>query len=458
MESWAGPDTQAYAADWQSVLPALTSAAERLTTLARLLVEQADEQDAGSGRGEGPDPGGLGSPLGRRPDGTGLDPRQALAGLSLPGLPSGSTLRDWRDRGIKMGIRNAVPTMPGLGPLLEISYERWQQTELTWFEGLFVPWLWPQKWRNTYFDVVDDGTDWANDVYKDHVRDLPGFRDARWAAHKAGDVVELIDPYVTRYGPPGSGFGWGMFKDTVNETTEILDDPKGWWDQASGLDQLGVAASVVPAAGWAGKGVVMTTKRLLKGVVNDSDLLRKLADDRGSIPVDFGFGKDNPRPGDYPEWVVYSKKPSSAHPLPEDFEPGWAATKPGGERGMDYQEQVTGIERLPDGRVPEYIVRDPATDHPVAFDGHESASGSTPEKFTDAKDGYTSLVTDPGTPWADGMTDSLLEQAERQSSAVPDGAVLEWSVSDPDSARAIRKLLNNEGYTNIDVVYVPKER
>ena len=164
-----------------------------------------------------------------------------------------------------------------------------------------MPWLWPQKWRNTYFDVVDDGTDWANDVYKDHVRDLPGFRDARWAAHKAGDVVELIDPYVTRYGPPGSGFGWGMFKDTVNETTEILDDPKGWWDQASGLDQLGVAASVVPAAGWAGKGVVMTTKRLLKGVVNDSDLLRKLADDRGSIPVDFGFGKDNPRPGDYPE-------------------------------------------------------------------------------------------------------------------------------------------------------------
>mgnify|MGYP007004568899 CR=1 FL=1 len=91
---------------------------------ARLLVEQADEQDIGSGRGEGPDPGGLGSPLGRRPDGTGLDPRQALAGLSLPGLPSGSTLRVWRDRGIKMGIRNAVPTMPGLGPLLEISYER----------------------------------------------------------------------------------------------------------------------------------------------------------------------------------------------------------------------------------------------------------------------------------------------------------------------------------------------
>ena len=126
VESWAGSDTQAYAADWQSVLPALTSAAERLTTLARLLVEQADEQDIGSGRAGGSERGGLGSPLGRRPDGTGLDPRQALAGLSLPGLPSGSTLRDWWDRGIKMGIRNAVPTMPGLGPLLEISYERWQ--------------------------------------------------------------------------------------------------------------------------------------------------------------------------------------------------------------------------------------------------------------------------------------------------------------------------------------------
>lgn len=125
---------------------------------------------------------------------------------------------------------------------------------------------------------------------------------------------------------------------------------------------------------------------------------------------------------------------------------------------MDYQEQVTGVERLPDGRVPEYIVRDPATDHPVAFDGHLDASGSTPEKFIDAKDGYRSLVSDPGTPWARGMKATLLDEAERQARTVPDGAVLEWSVSDPDSARAIRKLLNNEGYTNIDVVYVPKER
>ena len=80
---------------------------------------------------------------------------------------------------------------------------------------------------------------------------------------------------------------------------------------------------------------------------------------------------------------------------------------------MDYQEQVTGVERLPDGRVPEYIVRDPATDHPVAFDGHLDASGSTPEKFEDAKDGYRSLVSDPGTPWARGMKATLLDEAEQ---------------------------------------------
>lgn len=124
---------------------------------------------------------------------------------------------------------------------------------------------------------------------------------------------------------------------------------------------------------------------------------------------------------------------------------------------MDYQEQVTGIERLPDGRVPEYIMRDPETGHPVAFDGHVDASGSTPEKFTDAKDGYTSLVTDPGTPWADGMKDTILGEAERQTSAVPDGAVLEWKVSDPESADAMRDILDDEGYTSIDVEYVPKK-
>ena len=67
------------------------------------------------------------------------------------------------------------------------------------------------------------------------------------------------------------------------------------------------------------------------------------------------------------------------------------------------------------------------------------------------------MVTDPGTPWADGMRNTLLDEAERQSSAVPDGAVLEWKVSDPDSADAIREILDNEGYPSIQVTYVPKE-
>ena len=56
------------------------------------------------------------------------------------------------------------------------------------------------------------------------------------------------------------------------------------------------------------------------------------------------------------------------------------------------------------------------------------------------------------------MKATLLDEAERQSSAVPDGAVLEWKVSDPDSADAIREILDDRGYTSIDVVYEPKER
>lgn len=121
------------------------------------------------------------------------------------------------------------------------------------------------------------------------------------------------------------------------------------------------------------------------------------------------------------------------------------------------QEQVTGIERLPDGRVPEYIMRDPVTGHPVALDGHVEPSGSNPEKFTDGKDGYTSLVTDPGQPWTKGMENTLLDEAQRQTRTIPDGAALEWKVSDRESAVAIRKLLYREGYTTIDVEYVPKK-
>lgn len=462
LESWVGTDTGIFVADWQAAGPQLAEAAQLLSGLAKLLMEQAQQQDEGSGHGNGA--GQITRSQGSKSVPT-LDPRHAWAGLSVPnaGLPGGD-LRDWWEAGARNGLAVAFPGVPGaplLGVALQESYRRWQQTDLTWFEGLFVPWLWPEKWRNRYLDLVDGGTDWANDLYKDHVREWPGVKQARNGMHVVNDAVEFVDLFVApldrAVGGTGVGMGWAMVKDTVNETTAIFDDPKGWWDHASGLDQAGVAASLIPAAGWAGKALVTTGKHAFKGVVNNPDLVRRLLDERGSVPIDFGFGPGRPRPGDYPEWVVYSKKPSSARPLPEDFEPGWAATKPGSERGLAYQEQVTGIERLPDGRVPEYIMRDPVTGHPVALDGHVEPSGSTPETFTDGKDGYTSLVTDPGQPWTDGMEATLLDEAKRQTRTIPDGAVLEWKVSDPESAAAIRDILDENGYSTIDVEYVPKK-
>ncbi|WP_205352994.1 hypothetical protein, partial [Janibacter anophelis] len=422
------------------------------------VIEQAEQQDQASEGGGSeaasvprgravPDSGAF--PFGRSP----LGRPDLRAGLKVPNV-------NWPGVGALVSPIHSPFVQRTLQYYRDI-YQDWQDSGLTWFEAMFVPWPLPDKLRNTYLDLVDDGTDWANDIYKDHVRDLPGIRDARWAAHQANDAVEFADFFIApldrAFGPTVPGLAWNIVKDSVNETTEILDDPKGWWDGASGLDQAGVVVSVVPGVGLVGKGVAKGIKHGFKSVVNDSDLVRRLTDDRGSVPVDFGFGKGRPKPGDYPEWIDYSRKPSSAHPLPEDFEPGWAATTPGGERGMDYQEQVTGIERLPDGRVPEYIMRDPTNGHPVAFDGHVDASRAMPEKFTDAKDGYTSLVTDPGTPWADGMETTLLDEAKRQTRTVPDGAVLEWQVSDPDSAAAIRDILDDEGYTNIVVEYVPKK-
>ena len=272
LESWAGPDTEGFAGDWQSAGPSLTAAAERLSNLARLLLEQAEQQDHASGEGGGARPGAPAGPKGSSTGGASppwFDPRVARAGLKMPnvGLPGGD-LRDWWAAGVRSGLGAAFPGIPG-PPLmaLEESYRRWQQSDLTWFEGLFVPWLWPEKWRNQYLDVVEDGTDWANGVYKDHVRDLPGIGHTRWALHRANDAVEYVDMFVSpldrAVGPTLPGTAWNIVKDTVNDTTEMADDPKGWWDGASGLDQAGAASTLIPAGGFAAKSATKALRELI---------------------------------------------------------------------------------------------------------------------------------------------------------------------------------------------------
>ena len=138
-----------------------------------------------------------------------------------------------------------------------------------------------------------------------------------------------------------------------------------------------------------------------------------------------------------------------------DTDAGWQHINRGPEKPwMDYQSQITGIERTPDGRIPEYTRLDPATGDPVNFDGRVHRGDQ--EVYLDAKRGYSALETDVGKPWANGMSEGLLKEVPRQLDAMPPDAVLEIHVSTPAGARAIRQLLDEADYYDVNVIYTPE--
>lgn len=138
-----------------------------------------------------------------------------------------------------------------------------------------------------------------------------------------------------------------------------------------------------------------------------------------------------------------------------DTDPGWHYIDRGPDKNwMPYQEQISGAERLPDGRIPEYAHVDPSTGNPVNFDGHTYRDGH--EVFLDAKDGYSALATAPGRPWTQGMEQSILNEVPRQLAALPPGATLEIHVSDPVGAAAIRNLLETNDLFGATVIFTPK--
>lgn len=282
--AWAGDDTDVFTGDWQAASPQLLAVSDRLSAFAKMLVEQAQQQDNASGAS-----GSSMTPVGPR----------GRAQPTLGGVPRGLPTLGWPD--LRVGLKAPNVDWPGAGasvspinsPFVQWPlqyyrdiYEDWQDSGLTWFEAMFVPWPLPDKYRNRYLDMMDDGTDWANDFYKEHVRDLPGIRETRWAAHKANDAVEFADFFIApldrAFGPTAPGLAWNMLKGTVNETTEMLDDPKGWWDGASGLDQAGFVVSLVPAAGLVGKAAAKTTKEvvdLLSGTGKHVPSTKRIWDD-----------------------------------------------------------------------------------------------------------------------------------------------------------------------------------
>ncbi|OLT79681.1 hypothetical protein BKG58_19830 [Mycobacteroides abscessus subsp. abscessus] len=140
-----------------------------------------------------------------------------------------------------------------------------------------------------------------------------------------------------------------------------------------------------------------------------------------------------------------------------DTTPGWEHMNRGQEKPwMPYQEQITGIERTPDGRIPEYVLIDPDTGAPVRMDSGPIMRGDQ-EVFLDAKREYEPLFKYPEATWVDNIRQDLLKEAQRQLNALPDGAILEWHVANPQSAAIMRDLLESRGLDDVHVIYTPQK-
>ncbi|PFG21003.1 Tox-REase-5 domain-containing protein [Serinibacter salmoneus] len=121
---------------------------------------------------------------------------------------------------------------------------------------------------------------------------------------------------------------------------------------------------------------------------------------------------------------------------------------------MEYQSQVSGWARTPDGALPEYRV----VGHrgAVNFDGHVWRGHPPVEVFMDAKRNHADLVS-PHSTWASTRRKELVDEAWRQLAALPPGARLEWHVSTPGGAQAIRALLEDRDVPGIDVIWTPED-
>ncbi|SKO16427.1 Tox-REase-5 domain-containing protein [Mycobacteroides abscessus] len=166
--------------------------------------------------------------------------------------------------------------------------------------------------------------------------------------------------------------------------------------------------------------------------------------------TDHGYSSGSPyHPGD---WPPHTPEPTLGK---DGADHGWKDVNRGPEKPwMDYQSQITGIERTPEGHIPEYVRVNPDTGNEVHFDGPTVRDGQ--EVYLDAKRNYPMLVKYPDEPWVANIRDGLLDEADRQLAAIPPGAELEWHVSNPDSAAAIRTLLDNGGFYDVRVIYTPE--
>lgn len=135
-------------------------------------------------------------------------------------------------------------------------------------------------------------------------------------------------------------------------------------------------------------------------------------------------------------------------------ESGWKHFNRGDSDWVDYQLEAGGLERAPDGRVPEYMQVDPNTGRVVAFDSHLYRNGQ--EVFIDGKMGREGMFWQPDSDYWTKRAASDLATAQRQLDALPPGATLEWHVSNPQGAAALRSMLEKNDIFDIAVIYTPR--
>ncbi|KRE37086.1 hypothetical protein ASG73_12350 [Janibacter sp. Soil728] len=227
VESWAGPDTEVFAADWQQSVEVLAAAAERLSTLAMLLVEQAEQQDQGS-RGSGR--GGPGTV--ERP----LDVRDVLGDLAAPLSPP------------RLPWVNASTALPPSMPFADNPVSRWLTDVRKKFGRFGIP-MPPAPG-----EVLDGANDWwrREVIFTDQGADVLDGIDG------AADWVERVPELGYSIPVPGSFFaipvdnplsrkGAQYAADEIRSYGDMAEDPLGYVknELSTNAGRAGLAAGVL---------------------------------------------------------------------------------------------------------------------------------------------------------------------------------------------------------------------
>ena len=134
-----------------------------------------------------------------------------------------------------------------------------------------------------------------------------------------------------------------------------------------------------------------------------------------------------------------------------------------GASGMDYQRQISGVPKAPDGSMMEYYLplKKPGDEwSEVSFDGHVWRGQPPEEVYLDAKDGYYwPIIDNQIEPAFNNQLKNFTDEAKRQLDAMKQAKVvdarLEWHFSDEEVANFMREYFDKNEY-DITVVYTPK--